>query len=217
MPLRNWFRPPRLVLTLFVCLMCVCASVLAWLGWKVIEQDSAVEAQRVQQRLESSADRIVAALDRSLQQIGDFDDARKPGPGEAFVVVSEGSVEIHPPGGLAFSPCRLSEPTEGPDAFREAEGVEFGQRNLEKAVEIYRRLAGSKSAQVRAGSLVRLGRIFRRRRQWREALKTYGELEKMGSLPLAGMPASLVARAARCSVLEESGQQEVLQQEARSL
>jgi len=204
-------------LTLFLCLMCVCAAVMTWLGWKVAAQESAVETQRVQGRLESAADRIVAALDRSLQQTSDFADARKPGPGEVFVVASEGSVEILPPTGLAFSPVQSIEMTPWPDVFREAEALEFGRRDLEKAEKTYRRLAGSKSVQVRAGALVRLGRVLRRQRRWAEALKAYDELGKLGALSLAGMPASLVARAARCSVFEESVQQQALQREARAL
>ncbi len=206
-----------MVLTLFLCLMCVCASALVWLGWKVVAQDSAVETQRVQGRLESAADRIVAALDRSMQQTGDFADARKPGPGEVFVAVSGGSVEILPPGGLAFSPTQSIEMTPGSDVFREAEELEFGPRNLETAEETYRALAGSKTTRVRAGALVRLGRVLRRQQRWPEALRTYDDLGKMGPLSLAGMPASLVARAARCSVLQESGQQPAVQHEARAL
>jgi signal transduction histidine kinase len=217
MPVRDWLGRPRSMLTLFLCLMSVCAGALTWLGWKVIEQDSAVEAQRVQERLEGSADRIVAALDRSLQRIGDFADARKPDPEEIFVVVSGGSVEVNPRGGLAFSPCETGDSTQGPDVFSEAESLEFGRRNPEEALDTYRRLARSKSLQVRAGALVRMGRALRRQQRWRDALKTYDELEKTGSFSVAGMPASLVASAARCSVLEESGQRQELQREAQTL
>ena len=160
---------------------------------------------------------MVAALDRSLHEIGDFAGARKPGPGEVFVIVSEGSVEIQPRGGLAFS---LWQPAESPparDVFREAEELEFGRSNPEKAAEIYSRLAESKAAPVRAGALVRLGRVLRRQRQWSKALGAYDELGRMGPLLVAGMPADLVAEAARCSVLEESGQQEALREKARGL
>ncbi len=214
---RDWLRPPRVVLTVFLCLMCSCAGTLAWLAYKVVEQDRVAEAQRIQERLESAADRIVAALDRSLQQAGDFADVRKPGPGEVFVTVSGGSVEILPPAGLAFSPLQPIEMTSGPDVFREAEEREFGQPDLEKAEQTYRGLATSKMAQVRAGALLRLGRVLRRQQRWPEALKTYDDLGKMGSFSLAGMPVNLVARAARCSVLEEGGQSQMLRREADAL
>ncbi len=63
---QEWFRPPRAVLTLFICLMLVCALALGWLGWRVLEQDRAVEAQGRQERLESAADRVVAAIERAF-------------------------------------------------------------------------------------------------------------------------------------------------------
>jgi threonine/homoserine/homoserine lactone efflux protein len=61
---REWFRPPRAVLALFICLMTACGLALGWLGWQVLVQDRAVEAQRRQERLESAADRVVTAMER---------------------------------------------------------------------------------------------------------------------------------------------------------
>jgi len=64
MKLTEWLRPPRVVLTLFIDLMAVCATALGWLGWQVLVQDRAVEAQRREEQLESAADRTVAAMER---------------------------------------------------------------------------------------------------------------------------------------------------------
>jgi signal transduction histidine kinase len=215
--LKGWFRPPRLVLTLFFCVMCACALALAWLGWKVIQQDRLVEAQRLQERLESAADRVVAALDRSVRRISDFADPRQPASGEVFVAAFEGSVEVHPQGSLAYSPWQLDESGTAPAVFREAEDFEFSRNSPDKAAGMYRGLAESKQAPVRAGALVRLARVLRRQRQWAPALRVYDELEKLGTLPVAGMPANLIAQAARCSVLEESGQPQALRTRAQAL
>ena len=215
--IRGWFKPPRLVLTLFFCVMCACALALAWLGWKVIQQDSLVEVQRLQERLESTADRVVAILDRSVRRIDDFADPRQPAAGEVFVQASEGSVETLPRGSLAYSPWQLDEAAAAPAIFREAEDFEFSGNNPAAAAAMYRQLAGKNPAEVRAGALVRLARVLRRQQHWAQALHAYDELEKLGTLHVAGMPASLVAQAARCSVLEESGQAQALRVRAQAL
>jgi signal transduction histidine kinase len=197
--------------------MCACAVVLAWLGWKVIQQDRLVEVQRLQERLESTADRVVAVLDRSVRRIADFADPRQPAAGEVFVVAAEGSAEIQPRGGLAYSPWESDEAAAAPAVFREAEDIEFSGNNLATAVAMYRQLAAKTPLEVRAGALVRLARVLRRQRQWAQALQAYDELEKLGTFNVAGMPASLVAQAARCSVLEESGQPQALRIQAQAL
>jgi cytochrome c peroxidase len=62
MSLSKWVRPPRHVLTIFVGIMLVFGAALGWLGWQLLEQDRSLERQRVQERLEQAADRIVAEL-----------------------------------------------------------------------------------------------------------------------------------------------------------
>ena len=63
MMLKNWLRPPRLILTPFLSLIAVCAAALGWLGWQFLIQDRAVERQRAQESVESAADRIANALE----------------------------------------------------------------------------------------------------------------------------------------------------------
>src|SRR5436305_439164 len=91
----DWLRPPRAVLTLFITLMVVCALVLGWLGWQVLVQDRAVEAQHRQEQLESVADRAVAAIERTLAS----SDAE-------VTITANGEAEIAPMGSLAYVPAQ---------------------------------------------------------------------------------------------------------------
>lgn len=59
----RWFRPPRRVLTSFLVVVVACVGALAWLGYRLLEQDRALESQRVQEQLEIAADRAAALLD----------------------------------------------------------------------------------------------------------------------------------------------------------
>ena len=69
--LRNWFRPPRHLLLLFFAITLALAAVLGWLSWRVLEQERALEGQRIQERLDHAAELASAALLRSLAQIED--------------------------------------------------------------------------------------------------------------------------------------------------
>lgn len=66
MRFRDWFRPPRHVLTIFASVAVVCGLALAWLGWLLLEQDNVLEAQR---RRDAAADHAVAAMQRSLAEL----------------------------------------------------------------------------------------------------------------------------------------------------
>ncbi|MDA2930871.1 hypothetical protein MYX84_13155 [Acidobacteria bacterium AH-259-O06] len=69
MSFRNWFGPPRHLLVLFLAITFVPATALLWLSWRILEQDRALETQRIQERLEHAADLIAAALERRLAEI----------------------------------------------------------------------------------------------------------------------------------------------------
>jgi signal transduction histidine kinase len=206
MNLHEWFRPPRAVLTLFIALMMVCALALGWLGWQVLVQDRAVEAQRRQEQLESAADRAVVAMERAFAT------------SDAEVTVgANGDVEITPARRLAYAPPQTASSPVPSEIFAEAEALEFGKQDRAKAADAYARLAASGSPQVRAEALVRLARVLRRDGKWAAALKAYASLETFGATTVAGMPAGLVARAARCSTLNESGDRAGAHREAAAL
>lgn len=201
MKLMEWLRPPRVVLTLFIGLMAVCAMALGWLGRQVLVQDRAVEAQQREKQLESAADRTVAAMERAFTSA----DAE-------VTVTAKGGVKITPAGRLAYVPAQTGLEPVHAENFAEAEILEFGKQDRSKAADMYRRLAESGNAQARAEAWMRLGRLLRREGKWAEALHAYASLEQFSGTEVAGMPANLVARAARCSVLAERGDQ----QEARA-
>jgi signal transduction histidine kinase len=190
----GWFRPPLAVLTLFIGLMTLCALVLGWLGWQVLVQDRAVEAQRRQEQTEIAADRAVVAIERAFAI-----------PDAEVTVTANGETRITPAGRLAYAPAQTESTPVRAEIFAEAESLEFAKQDRTQAADAYARLAESDSVQVRAEALVRLGRVLRREKKWQQALKAYASLEKLGAALVAGMPAGLVARAARCSALEESG------------
>src|SRR5512136_2700217 len=65
----DWFRPPRNLLTLYLAGTLAAAAALVWLGWRLVDQERAVERGRAQERLEAAADRVVALLQRSLDEL----------------------------------------------------------------------------------------------------------------------------------------------------
>jgi signal transduction histidine kinase len=101
--------------------------------------------------------------------------------------------------------------------FEAGEALEFQQQDYARALAAFRELASSKDLLIRAGALVRLGRNLRKNRQHREALAVYEELARLGPTPVGGGPAELLARQARCAVLQELNQSSELQRTASSL
>ena len=84
-------------------------------------------------------------------------------------------------------------------------------------------LATSPSAAVRAGALLRLARTLRKTGgsgdpgDSDEALRVYANLALVPDARLSGLPADLVARRARCNLLDELGRDAELGREARAL
>jgi hypothetical protein len=59
---REWFRPPRHVLLIFLIVSVVSLGTLGWLASLLLQQEKAVEAQRRQDKLEQVADRAAAVM-----------------------------------------------------------------------------------------------------------------------------------------------------------
>jgi signal transduction histidine kinase len=234
MSLSLWFRSPRYLLTLFLAIMLVLAASLSWLGWRLLKQDRALESQRIQERLDNAADLIAASLlhkfsetkDQltSLLALSDSDlAARAPelsgqGAGSGLIVVFRPqAVDAYPPVGLLYYPFLPTAKEPSASVFEVGELAEFQQRDYAKAITIFRELSHSKDPAIRAGALLRLGRNLRKAQQSRAALGIYDELDQMGATPVGGLPVELLARHARCTLLDELKLTTEVKREARLL
>lgn len=224
MSLASWFQPSHRILAAFLSLMLILGGALGWLGWRLLAQERALEKQRIQERLEQAADRIALALQRGLY---DFElylnflpgpDANDPPPGVAVVIQDGVGFAVYPPDRLLFYPV-VPTGNEPQDAiFKEGEALEFQNNDPEKAAEVFRELARmSSSAEVRAGALLRLGRNLYKSGRGEEAVRVYGDLARLGSVRVAGLPAELLGYEARATVFEAMGKQEELHREASAM
>src|SRR5205085_7124195 len=59
-------RAPRGLVALILAITVVPLVTLLWLGWRLVQQDRALERQQIQQRVERAADLIVAVLGRAV-------------------------------------------------------------------------------------------------------------------------------------------------------
>jgi len=218
---KEWFRPPRRVLTGFLAVVVACLGTLAWLGHRLLDQDRALEEQRGQEHLEHAADLVATALERGLIGLeGALDRAPRGAdlPAGAILVVARAEdVESFGPLPLLFHPESAPPREVSNDALREAERVEFQENDPLAAAALFRKASRSSEPAVRAASLVRLGRSLRKAGRVQEALDAYSELAALGWTAVDGLPAELLAREARCSTLEASGKREDLQLVAGAL
>ena len=122
-----------------------------------------------------------------------------------------------PETGLLYYPVAPPPPEAAAGLFRAAEESEFRDRDFDRAIEELRALSVSRDPVIRAGAQLRLARNLRKAGRPEAALQVYGDLATVGDAGLAGVPADLVARHARCALLEEMGRRDPLREEARAL
>jgi signal transduction histidine kinase len=220
MPFSQWFRPPRHVLTVFLCLMCVFGGAMGWFGWQLLRQERSLERQRVQERLEQAADHMAATLQRSLSELETYlgfvpgPGVKQPPEGVALLRATERTITVYPPARLLYYPATPGGQEPSAAAFIEGEKLEFQQNDPGKAAEAFRKLARSPNPAVRSGALLRLGRTLRKTGRNQEALGVYDQLAQLGAARVLELPSELVAREARCSTLEAMGKREELRKEA---
>jgi signal transduction histidine kinase len=234
MAVSDWLRPPRHLIVLFLGIALILMSTLAWLGWRLFQQDRALERQRVQVRLEHAADIVTAELTRRLAGIEDrlarlasIPSVEIPDSANQYaalfcrdavvLVLDEGELAAYPGGRLPFYPVAPTRPEADARVFAAGEVLEFRQRDLAGAANVYRGIARSTDPAVRAGALLRLARVERKARRHADALAAYDELAQLDGTALGGLPAELVARHARLAVLDSARQPEELRREADSL
>jgi signal transduction histidine kinase len=218
--LRSWFRSPYGLLGAFLALTLGPALGLVWLGWRLLDQDRALETRRIEERRENAADQVVAALQRELQTSEvDLAQLRAPLPGEDALLVElrPSGIRAHPNGALLFyAPApAVQEPPSG--LYREAETCEFQRQDYRKAVSALSALRRSPDRSIRAGAYLRIARSQRKAGLFDQALRTYAELAKCAETAVACLPAELVAQRARCTLLAQLDRRADLLKEARQL
>jgi hypothetical protein len=179
MAVSDWLRPPRHLIVLFLGIALILMSTLAWLGWRLFQQDRALEQQRVQVRLEHAADIVAAELTRRLGTIEDeltqlaslpaaeLADSAEQYAGQfcddaVVLVLRDAELAAHPSGRLLYYPVTTPEAKPDAGVFARGEVLEFRRRNLATAAQEYRQLARSPDSAIHAGALMRLVRTERK-------------------------------------------------------
>ncbi|MDH4273252.1 MAG: hypothetical protein OEW18_14865, partial [Candidatus Aminicenantes bacterium] len=204
---------------LLIAATAVPLTALLWISWRVLAQDRALEDQQIEQRLERAADIATAALQRAVTASERrLVEGNKDWPqGAAAMIVQGDNVQVWPAGRVSYLPVAPQLPELPVAPFAAAEAVEFKQRNPVQAAAIYRDLARQNRPDVRAGALLRLARCLRASGKPADALATYAQLLDEDGWAFEGMPLSLVARQARCSLMEALDQADDLRREADAL
>lgn len=218
MTVRDWFHPPRSLLTLYLAGAALTLACLGWLAVRQWQQDEALDAQRTSERLRAAANLAAA---RALQSLAEFERALSESPSPS---TRHAHVVTVPGGGFRVIAGRLPYVPESPAStplpdgtFDDAEQMEVQPSGRPRAVAVYRELANSASNAVRAGALVRLARVLRREGRDEAALRVYATLESLDAVVIEGRPADLIARRGRCAIFEHMERHADLANEAKAL
>ena len=203
MPSRDGAGSPRQLLALFLGTTLVLLTALGWLGWQSLQQDRSIEAQLVNDRVNTAADLIAAQIRQNLidieAELGRLsvlpaDDLKRSAAnyskalgGDALVVVFEGQrVLAYPADRLLYYPT-LPDPVEAPpDRFSVGETLELRDRDYRGAAAYFAKLAQSSDHEVSAGALIRLARNQRKAGDHEAALATYARLATVNDASLFG-------------------------------
>jgi len=220
---REYLAAPVKLLTLFVLLSVIPLATLGWLGWRLLEQDRALENQRLRERLENAGILLAHELDRGLTAWEDVLPTAAPGssaavpPDAVLLVFDSHGILGHRGIPLPFYPLAPSPPEALGAVFTAAEAQEFRAGNPTKAAASYRALASTKDRRLRAAALMRLARCLRKLQQTKAALAVYSELGALGETGVAGSPADLVAHRERIALFKISGDEEAGKRETAAL
>ena len=180
-------------------------------GVRLVDEDRALAARQLRERRESAADRLVAGLAQALSASerrlvgGSAALAFRPGDDAVMLTLGRDAVDASPADRLLYRPALPALPSEPSVEFDTGESFEFRTRDYRAAAASYRALIESRSTAVRAGALLRLGRTMRKMDRTDEALAAYTDLARLRDVVVSGLPADLVARRARCALLDELG------------
>lgn len=189
---------------------------LVWLGWKLLDQDRAIEAQRRRERAELAVEQRLSAIERQLANRVELPALIK-GDGAVAMEFGEHGLEVHPKNLLAWYPEAPERAGVSGDRFKIGEELEFRRAEYGAAESQYRNLTRSSDEAIRAGAQLRLARVLRKAGRTEASLAAFNQLAESGEAPIEGTPASLVAARARCALLAELKRTGQLQSEAEAL
>lgn len=223
MILQRSLEAPRRLPLLFLAVTLIPVLALGWLTSQLLKKDRQLETQRVQERVEHAADRIIAASHHRLSDLESrfahlMVSGKDAPPADTVLAIAEGDrVTVAPTGGLVYHPIlpKTGEPPRG--AFAEGERFEHQRGNPSLAIDWFRTLARREDPALRAGALLRLGRNQQKAGQIDAALTTYAELERLGATNVEGFPSAVLALAARCGLLKKAGREAELATAAQAL
>jgi signal transduction histidine kinase len=229
--LRSREHPSRRTSILFLGVAAVAVAALVWMGVRLLQQDRALEAQQLRERREAVADRMIVALEQALlaeeRRLTDLPKVDFTLPADDGVLIlsdSSGSpgcseFRVWPDNALLYYPVIPAGREAPARLYADVEKSEFLNHNYTRAITDLRPLTQAEDPAVRAGARLRLARNLRKAGDIDSALEAYTELAKPSNngVSISGVPADLVARRARCVLLEELGRRAELEQEAQSL
>jgi len=209
------FRPSHSLLGALTATTVVVTAALCWAGWRLLDQQRAIDEQHAREQLEGSADAIAAeargklaeAADRLSGWLSNPSSSAPAVEGAVVVTVSPDEVLVTPRDGLAFVPvARQASPAT--DAFSSIESMEFADHQLASAAERYRVLSRHRDAHVRAGALLRLGRVLRKSNDFAGALAVYQQLSALDGVQTDDLPAELAGLDGQRAALRGLGDHE---------
>ncbi len=220
---RHIYRRLRHPLVLFGATAIVLLGTLTWLAWHILQQDRALVDQRIQERLGSAADLVATALQDKFSDVEEQLDGLAGTPdanlAEAFgldkskidsevliAVVESGKLEAYPRASLRYYPVLPAPAETKADVFAPGEHDEFRRKDYASAATVYEKLVSSSDEATRTGALFRLGRVLRKANDPDSALDVYRQLAELGVGSVDGLPAELLARHARCVLLDKLNQ-----------
>jgi len=208
-------RPSHSLLGVLAATTTVVTIVLCWAGWRLLDQQRAIDEQHAREQLESNADATAAEARGKLAEAADRLSGwlSNPSPlapaveGAVIVTVSPDEVLVTPRDGLPFVPV-AREASASPDTFSSIESMEFADHQLASAAKRYRVLSRNRDARVRAGALLRLGRVLRQSNDFAGALAAYQQLSALGTVRTDDLPAELAGLDGQRSTLLGLGDRE---------
>ncbi len=202
------------------------ATALAGLGWALVREDRAREAERRRDAREHAATLAATALQRTLAELEDQLSSLSVGqsspPGAehddvAIVTFDRVGTSVRAGLPLPFYPEPPASLAPRVAALDRADALEFRQRDQVGAIAVLRPLATAADASTRGEALLRLGRLERKQGRLTAALDAFEQLAALDQVVVNGEPAGLLGAQARALALEGIGRRDEVRRIAASL